>query len=42
MKSVLVTVRAGLIGSNFVRHRFATSSEFEVVNFEVLTYAGYL
>jgi|LFRM01.2.fsa_nt_gb dTDP-glucose 4,6-dehydratase len=42
MKTVLVTGGAGFIGSNFVRHLFATSSEYKVVNVDVLTYAGNL
>ncbi|MBI2549650.1 dTDP-glucose 4,6-dehydratase [Candidatus Woesearchaeota archaeon] len=39
---VLVTGGAGFIGSNFVRCLLESGSDFEVVNFDKLTYAGNL
>ncbi|NQU41274.1 MAG: dTDP-glucose 4,6-dehydratase [Lentisphaerae bacterium] len=39
---VLVTGGAGFIGSNFVRHMLTTYPEIEIVNMDVLTYAGNL
>lgn len=42
MRKVLVTGGAGFIGSNFVRYFLAEHSEDEVVNLDVLTYAGNL
>jgi dTDP-glucose 4,6-dehydratase len=39
---VLVTGGAGFIGSNFVLHLLGTDPEIEIVNFDVLTYAGNL
>ena len=39
---VLVTGGAGFIGSNFVGHMLATYPEIEIVNMDVLTYAGNL
>jgi len=39
---VLVTGGAGFIGSNFVRYWLAEHPQDEVVNFDVLTYAGNL
>jgi dTDP-glucose 4,6-dehydratase len=39
---VLVTGGAGFIGSNFVRHLLSNYEEVEVVNFDLLTYAGRL
>jgi dTDP-glucose 4,6-dehydratase len=39
---VLVTGGAGFIGSNFVRHILSNYQEAEVVNFDLLTYAGRL
>lgn len=37
---LLVTGGAGFIGSNFVRHMLATYPDIEIVNMDVLTYAG--
>jgi len=39
---VLVTGGAGFIGSNFIRHIVGTGKNFEIVNFDKLTYAGNL
>jgi dTDP-glucose 4,6-dehydratase len=39
---VLVAGGAGFIGSNFVRHILSNYKEAEVVNFDLLTYAGRL
>ncbi|MPZ48321.1 MAG: dTDP-glucose 4,6-dehydratase [Dehalococcoidia bacterium] len=39
MKRVLITGGAGFIGSNFIRHLLARY-DYEVVNFDKLTYAG--
>ena len=39
---VLVTGGAGFIGSNFIRYVLAKHSDWEVVNFDKLTYAGNL
>jgi dTDP-glucose 4,6-dehydratase len=39
---VLVTGGAGFIGSNFIRHLLAERLEAEVVNLDLLTYAGNL
>ncbi len=42
MKSILVTGGAGFIGSNFVRYVLERHSGVQVVNYDVLTYAGNL
>lgn len=42
MKNVLVTGGAGFIGSNFVRHLMQVESNVQIVNLDVLTYAGSL
>ena len=42
MAKVLVTGGCGFIGSNFIRHLFATDPAVTVVNFDALTYAGNL
>ena len=39
---LLVTGGAGFIGSNFVRHMLSTYADLELVNLDVLTYAGNL
>lgn len=39
---ILVTGGAGFIGSNFIHHILDTYPEYEVVNLDVLTYAGNL
>lgn len=42
MKKILVTGGAGFIGSNFVRHMVNQYPEYEIMNFDALTYAGNL
>jgi dTDP-glucose 4,6-dehydratase len=42
MKHVMVTGGAGFIGSNYVRFLLRKHPDFEVVNFDKLTYAGNL
>jgi len=39
---VLVTGGAGFIGSNFIRHMLSNYNDVEIVNFDLLTYAGRL
>src|SRR3989338_8357516 len=39
MKKVLVTGGSGFIGSNFIRH-LINNTDYEVVNLDLLTYAG--
>jgi dTDP-glucose 4,6-dehydratase len=39
---ILVTGGAGFIGSNFIRHIVGAGKNFEIVNFDKLTYAGNL
>jgi len=39
---VLVTGGAGFIGSNFIRHMLSNHEDIEIVNFDLLTYAGRL
>jgi len=39
---VLVTGGAGFIGSNFIRHMLSNYDDIEIVNFDLLTYAGRL
>ncbi len=40
MKKLLVTGGAGFIGSNFIRRFLKTHSDWDLVNFDKLTYAG--
>lgn len=42
MKKILVTGGAGFIGSNFIRFMLKKHPELEIVNLDVLTYAGNL
>ncbi|MBH41515.1 MAG: dTDP-glucose 4,6-dehydratase [Candidatus Magasanikbacteria bacterium] len=42
MANILVTGGAGFIGSNFVHHILDTYSDYRVVNYDKLTYAGNL
>jgi len=39
---ILVTGGAGFIGSNFIRHVLAARKNYELINFDKLTYAGNL
>lgn len=39
---ILVTGGAGFIGSNFIRHMLSNYGDIEIVNFDLLTYAGRL
>jgi dTDP-glucose 4,6-dehydratase len=39
---ILVTGGAGFIGSNFIRHVLGASDDYELINFDKLTYAGNL
>jgi dTDP-glucose 4,6-dehydratase len=39
---LLVTGGAGFIGSNFIRHMMSSHSDCEVINLDILTYAGNL
>lgn len=42
MKKILVTGGAGFIGSNFVKHMLDKYEDYEIVNLDLLTYAGNL
>ncbi|HAR62867.1 MAG: dTDP-glucose 4,6-dehydratase [Candidatus Margulisiibacteriota bacterium] len=42
MKKVLITGGAGFIGSNFIRHMIQTYPDYQIINFDNLTYAGNL
>ena len=42
MTKILVTGGAGFIGSNFIRYMVDKYSEFEIINFDALTYCGNL
>jgi dTDP-glucose 4,6-dehydratase len=39
---LFITGGAGFIGSNFIRHALAASQNYEIVNYDKLTYAGNL
>lgn len=39
---ILVTGGAGFIGSNFIRHLFSSHPDCEIINLDLLTYAGNL
>jgi dTDP-glucose 4,6-dehydratase len=39
---ILVTGGAGFIGSNFIRHTLSLNKNYEIVNYDKLTYAGNL
>ena len=39
---VIVTGGAGFIGSNFVQHMVNKYPDYEIINLDLLTYAGYL
>jgi dTDP-glucose 4,6-dehydratase len=39
---ILVTGGAGFIGSNFIRHMVNTHPDLEIINYDILTYAGNL
>jgi dTDP-glucose 4,6-dehydratase len=40
MATILITGGCGFIGSNFIRHVLANRGDWQVVNFDALTYAG--
>ena len=42
MKTLLVTGGAGFIGSCFIRHILKRHQDYNVINLDVLTYAGNL
>lgn len=42
MEKILVTGGCGFIGSNFIRHILETEKDVEIINFDLLTYAGNL
>lgn len=42
MTNVLITGGAGFIGSNYIRHALTTHPDWEIWNFDKLTYAGNL
>lgn len=42
MRNILVTGGAGFIGSNFVRYLLKTQPEIQIINLDLLTYAGSL
>ena len=42
MKKILITGGAGFIGSNFIRYILNEHSDYEIVNFDKLTYCGNL
>ncbi len=42
MKTMLVTGGAGFIGSNFIRHVLRKYQDYQIINLDLLTYAGNL
>lgn len=42
MKKILVTGGAGFIGSNFIKYMLAKHPEYQIINLDLLTYAGNL
>ena len=40
MKNILVTGGAGFIGSNFIRYMLNKYSNYNIINYDKLTYAG--
>jgi len=40
MNSILITGGAGFIGANFIKHLLDTNSDTQVINLDLLTYAG--
>ena len=40
MKAILITGGAGFIGSNFIFYFLGKNKEYQVVNLDLLTYAG--
>ena len=42
MKNILVTGGAGFIGSNFIRYLLETDPDVQIINLDLLTYAGSL
>lgn len=42
MKNVLVTGGAGFIGSNYIKHMLKCYPEYNIINMDILTYAGNL
>jgi dTDP-glucose 4,6-dehydratase len=42
MEHVLITGGAGFIGSNYIRHALTAHPDWEIWNFDKLTYAGNL
>jgi len=40
MQNILITGGAGFIGSNFVHYLLKTESDYQIINLDLLTYAG--